>query len=102
MQLFLGMLAAGVMTTSVSPTGLGPSDGGVVHEAPLGACDDWVSRVVQDEMPEEAVGLLASEGAPSDGGLVYSADLTDEELARRFREDLPSLGSISRATQRAS
>jgi len=31
----------------------------------------------------------------ADGGILYSADVSDEELQRRFVEDLPSLGSIS-------
>lgn len=95
MHLLFGVLLAGVMTTSVPPKGAGRSDGGVARDAPLGACNDWVARVVQDEMPEESVGQLASEVGPSDGGPVYSGDLSDEDLAQRFREDLPSLGSIS-------
>jgi LysM repeat protein len=33
--------------------------------------------------------------APLDAGYLYTADLSDEELERRFMEDLPSLGSIS-------
>lgn len=37
---------------------------------------------------------LAAEGV-GDGGLLYSADVSDEELARRFVEDPASLGSIS-------
>ena len=92
MHLFLGALLAGVMTASVTPSGIERSDAGFVL---LGVGDEWVARAVEDEAPEELRALARPEAAASDGGPVYSADLSDDELARRFREDLPSLGSIS-------
>lgn len=93
MHLFLGGILAGVLTTSVTPSGIERSDGGVAKATPLGACDDWVSRVVQDELPDAV--LEGGEAVPNDGGLSYSADVSDEDLARRFRDELSSLGSIS-------
>lgn len=96
MHLFLGALLAGIMGTSVTPPSLGTSDAGVTEAVQLGACDAWVSRVVQDELPEDAAGVeeVSLESGP-EGEASYSMDVTDDELARRFREDLPSLGSIS-------
>lgn len=93
MHLFLGGILAGVLTTSVTPSGIERSDGGVAKATALGACDDWVSRVVQDELPDAVI--EGGEAAASDGGLSYSADVSDEDLARRFRDEPSSLGSIS-------
>ncbi len=45
-----------------------------------------------DEGPEEAEAAVAQPVGP---GLLYTRDLTDDELARRFKSDLASLGSIS-------
>src|SRR4051812_24328411 len=45
-----------------------------------------------DEGPEEAESATAQPVSPE---LLYTRDLTDEQLARQFKEDLASLGSIS-------
>src|SRR3954468_11794279 len=45
-----------------------------------------------EEGPEEAESTLAQPVGPD---LLYTRDLTDDELARRFKDDLDSLGSIS-------
>jgi murein endopeptidase len=54
---------------------------------------------VDDDVPEagEAEGSEAgaSCAAGGDGGVLYSTDLSDDELARRFVEDPASLGSVS-------
>ncbi|MEW5743241.1 MAG: penicillin-insensitive murein endopeptidase [Myxococcota bacterium] len=59
-------------------------------------------EATEAEAPEAEAALAEGsevEGAcapgVSDGGFLYSADLSDEELARRFVEDPASLGSIS-------
>lgn len=61
----------------------GPPDAGEAdEESPLDGPDDV------DLEAERPTGS-------SDGGLIYTSDLSDEELGRRFLDDLPSLGSIS-------
>jgi len=45
-----------------------------------------------DEGPEEAESATAQPVSPE---LLYTRDLTDEQLARQFKEDLASVGSIS-------
>src|ERR1051326_8649382 len=47
-----------------------------------------------DNAPDTSEREAVVEAAP-DAGFLYTAELTDEELERRFVEDLPSLGSIS-------
>jgi murein endopeptidase len=52
----------------------------------------------KDDVAEasESVELeAASTGLPSDGSLLYSTDLSDDELTQRFREAPSSLGTIS-------
>ncbi len=46
----------------------------------------------EGDAPEEAESRMAQPIGPD---LLYTRELTDEELARKLREDLPSLGSIS-------
>jgi murein endopeptidase len=48
---------------------------------------------VGDDDASEAEGTTAC--AAADGGLQYTADLSDDELARRFREEPATLGTIS-------
>ena len=58
--------------------------------------EDEEEEADEDSAPDSAE--AESESAPpgaTDGRLHYSADLSDAELARRWKEDLVSLGSIS-------
>jgi murein endopeptidase len=48
--------------------------------------------VGEGDAPEEAESRMAQPIGPD---LLYTRELTDDELARKLREDLPSLGSIS-------
>ncbi len=60
----------------------GPSDGPGDEETPdLDSADAFPSSV--------------PDAGSWDGGALYTADLSDEELARRWKEDRASLGSIS-------
>ena len=45
-----------------------------------------------DEGPEEAEAATAPPASPD---IVYTRELTDEDLARKFRDDLPALGSVA-------
>jgi len=56
------------------------------------AAQDQASTTVEEDAPEEAESHLIQPVGPS---LLYTRELTDDELARKFRDDLPSLGSIS-------
>jgi LysM repeat protein len=47
-----------------------------------------------DNTPDPAEREAVVDG-PADGGYLYSKDLDDPELERRFVDDLPSLGSVS-------
>jgi murein endopeptidase len=77
-----------------------PSDGGleVVGEAspadPAGDDESAEAGGGDESEASEAEAEHACAGA-EDGGVLYSADLTDEELARRFQEDPTSLGTVS-------
>lgn len=66
-----------------------PMDAGALAEEP-GSPDE----VLDDGEEEEEASLADSEGVP-DGGFLYTADLSEAELERRFVEALESLGSIS-------
>ena len=101
---------AGVpVAQAVTPAPLVPAapvDAGIV-EAPLALeeVDAGTAPVEEDESPTVAAELgeeSAEDLAPpeviaavTDGGYPYTADLSDEELARRWVEDPKSLGSIS-------
>jgi murein endopeptidase len=63
------------------------ADGGAETVAAL-AADAGVLALPEATEAEVAAG-------PSDGGLLYSADLSDDDLARRFLGDPTSLGSVS-------
>ena len=91
----VGALFAGVVTTAVSTAVTERSDGGVIRTLMVPASDDWVSRLVNNEVIEDVEAPTDDEFGPSDGGIQYSADVSDEELARRYQEDLASLGSLS-------
>lgn len=48
------------------------------------------------ELPEATEAEAAGRASlPSDGSLIYTSELSDDEVARRFREDPASLGSVS-------
>jgi murein endopeptidase len=53
---------------------------------------DTAEEAKGDEGPEEAESVTAQPTGPD---ILYTRDLSDEELARRFKEDLASLGSVS-------
>src|SRR5205814_2125844 len=55
------------------------------------AAQDGVSAT-EGDAPEEAESQMAEPVGPA---LLYTRELTDQELARRFKNDLPSLGSVS-------
>jgi murein endopeptidase len=55
------------------------------------AAQDGVSAT-EGDAPEEAESQTAEPVGPA---LLYTRELTDPDLARRFKNDLPSLGSIS-------
>ena len=57
------------------------------------AGDDEESE--DDAGPDSAEAESESAQPGTDGGLRYSADLPESELQRRWKEDLPSLGTIS-------
>jgi murein endopeptidase len=63
-------------------------DGGELAED-LDGGEDEVADGVD---PESEAGAIA---APSDGGLLYSRELSDDVLVKGWVSDLPSLGSIS-------
>lgn len=56
------------------------------------AAQDGVTTTTEGDAPEEAESQTAQPRGPA---LLYTRELSDEELARRFRDDLSSLGSIS-------
>lgn len=57
--------------------------------------DAGVEAVLPDVPEASEAEVAAPATAAADGGLHYTADLTDEELNRRFVDDCPSLGSMS-------
>ncbi|MHB8876569.1 MAG: LysM peptidoglycan-binding domain-containing protein [Myxococcaceae bacterium] len=81
---------------SAPDAGLAPiASGGVEAEAGLEAdepAEDEVEDAAAEEGEAEAPGLSA---VSTDGGLLYSADLSDAELERRWTRSLEALGSIS-------
>lgn len=76
--------------------------GEVIAEVPVATDAGVVAELVEETADEEAA---ADDGEPAevveavqvatDGGYRYTNDLSDEELARRWKEDPASLGSIS-------
>jgi murein endopeptidase len=82
--------ASGAVTDGVGPP-LTALPGGDDDAAPEGVDGDSAEADEADSSEAEAA---CAPGA-SDGGLLYSADLSDEELERRFVEDPSSLGSVS-------
>ena len=77
--------------------GLGePGDAGtVLAEATLVAPEPAESDDDPDDLDAEADVQASIDGALADAGILYTSDLTDEELTRRWVEDPASLGSIS-------
>jgi murein endopeptidase len=61
------------------------------HPGPTAADDEELA----DDAPEATEAEAERAGPASDGGLLYSQDLSDQELERRWVNELPSLGSIS-------
>jgi murein endopeptidase len=55
---------------------------------------DSAAETAADNAPDSAEGERFVD-APADAGYLYTTDITDEDLEKRFIEDLPSLGSIS-------
>ncbi len=60
--------------------------------API-AADDPADSV--ETVPEGEAELSGLQGEATDGGLLYSADLSDEELEALWKDDAPALGTIS-------
>jgi hypothetical protein len=56
------------------------------------AAQDGVSTTTEGDAPEEAESQTTQPLGPA---LLYTRELTDDDLARRFRDDLSSLGSVS-------
>lgn len=56
------------------------------------AAQDGASTTVEGDAPEEAESHTIQPLGPA---LLYTRELTDEDLARKFRDDLFSLGSVS-------
>lgn len=75
------------------------ADGGLDVTADADSADDDPAEGADGDAAEagEAEGseAEASCAAGGDGGVLYSADLSDDELVRRFVEDPASLGSVS-------
>ena len=69
---------------TVAPEGAAPVE--------VVAADDDAAAAGDDG---EADVQATLEGALADAGILYTSDLTDEELTRRFVEDPQSLGSVS-------
>lgn len=78
-----------------------PDAGEVIALAELADAGDEVESEVTggeepgEESPAEEPGDDVGATAPTDGGLLYSLDLTDEALAAAWRDAPSSLGSIS-------
>src|SRR5437762_1199694 len=60
--------------------------------AAAAAAQDGVVTATEGDAPEEAESQTAEPVGPA---LLYTRELTDQDLARKFRDDLASLGSIS-------
>lgn len=56
---------------------------------------ELATEEADDPGPEEPGEALVTQDAVSDAGWRYTTNWTDEALAKAWREDLPSLGSIS-------
>ncbi|MGZ6125859.1 MAG: peptidoglycan-binding protein, partial [Myxococcales bacterium] len=56
------------------------------------AAQDGASTTVEGDAPEEAESHTIQPLGPA---LLYSRELTDDDLARKFRDDLSSLGTVS-------
>lgn len=70
------------------------------HPQPVSAADAAVAPVIAQEASFEPVAdgeseLAGRQSDEGDGGLLYSADLSDEELESLWREDPAALGTIS-------
>jgi len=72
-----------------SPGGCAPAATGAAVGAPADAGALAAVATLTEATEAEAPGEV------TDGGILYTADLGDEELARRFLEDPESLGSVS-------
>src|SRR5437762_6239409 len=60
--------------------------------AAAAAAQDGVVTATEGDAPEEAESQTAEPVGPA---LLYTRELTDQDLARKFRDDLASLGSVS-------
>lgn len=75
-----------------------PADAGALDAAPtapFSAEDAGLDDDALSEGPEEEASLEEPDELPLDAGYRYTRDLSDRELARRWKEDPASLGSIS-------
>ena len=73
-----------------------PDDAGtVLAEAVAPAVDSDDDDKADLDVDAEADVQAAIDGALADAGILYTSELTDEELTRRWVEDPASLGSIS-------
>ena len=80
-----GLVDAGPEFTAAEAGDAGPDE-----------ADDDSGDETADDSPDLGEGEAAQLAAlATDGGLLYSRDLTDAELERRWVEDVESLGSIS-------
>ena len=68
-------------------------DAGATGAPALAVSDDPIDSV--ETVPEGESELSGLQGEATDGGLLYSADLSDDELEAMWREDAPSLGTVS-------
>lgn len=90
------VVLAGQATHDADEVAALPADGGL--DVAADADDDPAENANGD--PAEAGEAEGSEAegacaAGADGGVLYSGDVSDDELARRFVEDPSSLGSVS-------
>ncbi len=103
----MSLLLAALLCTLPVDGGVDARDGGEASGElrPAPQLPLWVDAghaVAEEEGPDDAVaeaseaeGVAGDGGEPTDGGWPYTADLSDDELLRRWREAPATLGSVS-------
>ncbi|MEW6433725.1 MAG: penicillin-insensitive murein endopeptidase [Myxococcota bacterium] len=86
----LQLPAAPELAADAGPTVAGDAAGDEADGESSEGADGEVAEAGEAEGSEAEAAC-----AGADGGILYSADVSDEELARRFVEDPASLGSVS-------
>ncbi|HEY0879994.1 MAG TPA: hypothetical protein VGD87_00625, partial [Archangium sp.] len=101
------MIRALILTLLLAAPAWAEADGGVVEtdaglvltEAPAAeqaeSDDDDDGDEGEGELPSDPELEAALDAALADAGILYTSDLSDEELARRWVEAPETLGSIS-------